>query len=122
MEDKFRNPEEDLNEQLQKQEREIHRNLALINELFDLCCSAALTAEEILKKAEPILTKLHQSNPIVASEIREIMGSGDQLKMQAYFEEERVQLIQTLSQELSHHKGVNKLINKEKTDEQPTDS
>jgi len=115
-------PEEDLSHQLRKQEQEIHSNLFLINKLFTLCCDAALTAEAMREKAEPLLEKLQKSNPIVAKEIREIIGSGDQMKVQAYFEEEMDQLTQTLSDELRQHKGINTRINKEKQDQRPTES
>lgn len=116
------NPEEDLSYQLRKQEQEIHGNLFMLNQLFNLCCSAALTVDEIRQKAEPILIKLQKSNPIVAKEIREILGCGDQTKVQAYFEQEKEQLIHTLSIEIQQHKGINRSINKEKTNHQPTDS
>ena len=106
------NPEEDLSKQLQEQEREIHNNLAMLNELYTLCCSATLTIQELRQKAKPILNKLQKSNPIVANEIRELLGSGDQMKVQAYFEQEQAQLIQTLSDELHQHKGINSKINK----------
>jgi len=110
------NPEEDLSKQLSKQEREIHSNLSMLNELYNLCCSATLTIEELRQKAMPILNKLQKSNPLVTNEIRDLLGSGDQIKVQAYFEQEQAQLIQTLSDELRQHKGINKQINKEKTD------
>jgi uncharacterized membrane protein YgaE (UPF0421/DUF939 family) len=110
------NPEEDLTQQLSKQEREIHSNLSMLNELYHLCCSATLTIEELRQKAMPILNKLQKSNPLVANEIRELLGSGDQMKVQAYFEKEQAQLIQTLSDELRQHQEINTKINKEKMD------
>ena len=114
--------EDDLSHQLRKQEQEIHANLFMLNELFTLCCSAGLTVEEIRQKADPILEKLQKSNPLVANEIRGVLGSGDQMKMQAYFEQEKELLIQTLSDELTQHKGISTRLNREKSDQEPTDS
>lgn len=115
-------PEEDLSHELRKQEQEIHGNLFMLNELFNLCCDATLRIEQIREKSEPIITKLEKSNPIVAKEIREVLAAGDQAKAQAYFEQEKDQLIQTLSNELKQHKGIGTKINHEKSSQYPTDS
>lgn len=115
-------PEEDLSHELRKQEQEIHGNLFILNELFNLCCDATLSIEQIREKSEPIIAKLEKSNPIVAKEIREVLAAGDQVKAQTYFEHEKDQLIQTLSDELKQHKGIGTRINNEKNSQHPTDS
>ncbi len=115
-------PEDDLARELQKQEREVHSNLLIINEIFDLCCDEALSEKDLLEKAKPCIDKLSKTNPIVAEEIGEVLKTGDREKILTYFEEEKSTLTDTLANEIKKHKGLNLQINRERDWEHPTDS
>ena len=115
-------PEDDLAHELQKQERELHSNLLIINEIFDLCCDESLSKKELLKKTKPCIDKLSKTNPLVAKEIWEVLESGDREQIFAYFEEEKSTLTDTLANEMKKHQGINAQINREKEWKHPTDS
>lgn len=115
-------PEEDLSRHLNQHEHELHGNLFMMNQLFQLYSDSSKEEKSRLKEAMPIVDKLAESNPIVAKEIKEVLATGDIKKIEAYFQEETETLIQTLSSEIQEHKGINNRINKETIEDQPTDS
>ena len=57
-------PEEDLARHLKQQEGEIHGNLFMLNQLFQLCADASLSEKDLLKQAVPIVEKLSKTNPV----------------------------------------------------------
>ena len=112
-------PEEDLARHLKQQEGEIHGNLFMLNQLFQLCSDASLSEKDLLKQAFPILEKLSETNPLVATEIKEVLAIGDMKKIEAYFEQEKESLIHTLTTEIKEHKGISSRINKEADKNRP---
>lgn len=116
------NPEEDLSQELRKQEREIHGNLFMLNKLFTLCCDQSLPLAEVHKRGEPILDKIKETNPQIVKEIEALFIRGDRQALEEYFEHEKQVLIEVLSDEMKHHGEINRKINENKTGELPTDS
>jgi len=116
------NPEEDLSEELRKQQRDIHGNLFMLNQLFTLCCDESLSIPEIYKRAEPILEKIQKINPLIVKEIKAIFIKGNRHELQEYFEQEKQQLIEVLNDEIRQHQEINHKINERKTGDFPTDS
>ncbi|MCB1110362.1 MAG: hypothetical protein KDK64_05225 [Chlamydiia bacterium] len=115
-------PENDLARHLKNQEQNIHGNLFMLNQLFQIYCDDSLDEKKRLKQAIPLVDKLAESNPIVAKEIKDVLATGDPKKIEAYFKEEQDALIQTLTTEIQQHQDINKRINKENIEDQPTDS
>ncbi|QVL55123.1 MAG: hypothetical protein KFB95_07340 [Simkaniaceae bacterium] len=115
-------PEEDLARHLKQQEGEIHGNLFMLNQLFQLCADASLSEKDLLKQAVPIVEKLSKTNPMVAKEIKEVLATGDLKKIETYFEQEKDALIHTLTTEINEHKGINSRINKESDRTRPSGS
>ena len=115
-------PEEDLARHLKQQEGEIHGNLFMLNQLFQLCADTSVSEKDLLKQAIPIVEKLSETNPMVAKEIKEILATGDMKKIEAYFEQEKEALIHTLTTEINEHKGIGSRINKESDKNRPTGS
>ena len=106
-------PEEDLTRHLKQQEREIHGNLFILNQLFQFCADGSLSEKDLLKQATPIIEKLSDTNPLVATEIKEVLTTGDMKKIEAYFEQAKEALTHTLITEIKGHKEINSRINKE---------
>jgi len=115
-------PEEDLDKELRKQERDIHGNLFHLNQLFTICCDESLSMDSLYTKCQPHLEKLKKGNPVVAHEIEALIQGQDRQKLLDYFEQEKQQLTQVLSDEVTKHQAVDKQINDMKTDRHPTDS
>lgn len=115
-------PEEDLDQELHKQERDLHGHLFHINQLFMICCDESLSCEEMYQKCQPTLNKLMKGNPLVAQEVEHLIKSGNRQELMDYFEKEKQQLAQVLGDEMNKHKSVSKQINDQKMDRQPTDS
>jgi hypothetical protein len=115
-------PEEDLARHLKQQEGEIHGNLFMLNQLFQICADASLSEKDLLKQACPIVEKLSETNPLVATEIKEVLATGDMKKIEAYFEQEKEALIHTLTTEIKEHKGISSRINKEADRNRPQGS
>ena len=115
-------PEEDLDEHLQKQEREIHSNLFLLNQLLTLLSKENLSTSDLLAQSKPIINKFKETNPLIAKELENIFASQNRKKIQKYCENEKLQLTELLNDEITKHKEINRQINKEKTEDFPTDS
>ena len=58
-------PEEDLARHLKQQEGEIHGNLFMLNQLFQLCADTSLSERHLLKQAVPIVEKLSDRKSVV---------------------------------------------------------
>ncbi len=117
-----RNPEEELNQEVHRQERQLHSNLALLNQLFWLCADEALGEKQWQQRSQLILEQIMQTNPMVAKELHQLIDKGDRKEILVYFEREKDELIQTLSEEIQNRKGVDAKINRGKIEKFPSDS
>lgn len=81
-------PESNLTKKFKAQANQLENNLITLNELFQLCCDSSLSEDELLKKATPMVKKLSESNPDVAKELKEVLISGDQSKIKAFFDKD----------------------------------
>ncbi|QVL56658.1 MAG: hypothetical protein KFB93_04555 [Simkaniaceae bacterium] len=81
-------PESNLTKKFMAQASQLEDNLFTLNELFQLCCDPSLSEADLLKKATPMVEKLAKSNPDVAKELKEVLTSGDQGKIKAFFDKD----------------------------------
>ncbi|MEM8728223.1 MAG: hypothetical protein AAGE99_05970 [Chlamydiota bacterium] len=81
-------PESKLTKKFQSQAARLKDNLSTLNDLFQLCCDSSLSEKELLKKASPLVEKLAANNPDVAKELKEVLVSGDQEKIKAFFDQD----------------------------------
>lgn len=115
-------PEENLDREIRKQERDLHSYLFHINQLFLHCCDESLSMDTLYDKCKPILERIRPGNSIVAQEIEELLQNKDREKLLEYFEQEKQQLIQLLGDEIQQCKAIDKRINDTKIERYPTDS
>jgi hypothetical protein len=115
-------PEEDLNQELKREEREIHKNLYLLHQIYEVIATETIPAEHLEEHVKVWMKELRKLNPEIAKEIDLLLASQDRKKMIAYFEKEKMILTQLLSDELKEHKQINRKVNDSKIEKFPTDS
>ena len=81
-------PESNLTKKFKDQAAQLEDNLLALNEILQLCCDSSLSEADLLKKAAPLVEKLSKSNPDVAKELKEVLISGDQSKIKAFFDKD----------------------------------
>ncbi len=81
-------PESNLTKKFKAQANELEDNLFTLNKLFELCCDSSLSEEELLQKATPLVEELAKSNPDVAKDLKEVLTSGNQSKIKAFFKKD----------------------------------
>ena len=99
-------PKESLSGHLKQQEGKVQGNLFMLNQLFQLCSDKSLSEKDLQKQAVPIVEKLSKTHPIVATEIQEVLATGDIKKIEMYFEQEKDSLIHTLTTEIKDSLGL----------------
>lgn len=81
-------PESNLTKKFKDQASQLEENLLTLNEILQLCSDSSLSEADLLKKAAPLVEKLSKSNPDVAKELKEVLISGDQSKIKAFFDKD----------------------------------
>lgn len=116
------NPEEDLNQELNREAREIHKNLFLLHQVYEVIATDTVPTEHLEEHVKTWMKELRKLNPEIAKEIDLLLASQDRKKLLAYFEKEKMILTQLLSDELKQHRQINQTINEKKIEKFPTDS
>lgn len=81
-------PDSKLTKKLQSLATELNDNLSALYEILKICSDASLSEDELLKKAAPMIAQLAKSNPEAGKDLKEVLMSGDQKKIKAFFNQD----------------------------------